>query len=148
VGNVKHFRITFEGKSYDITVDDPAANPVRVTVDGDTFEISLESLDDVPVAPAHPTAPSSATLRPVPAPSNVEPDTVSDHVLRAPMPGTINKVSVRPGDKVEYGQELCVLEAMKMNNVLCATGPGLVAEVRVSEKQSVQHGDVLVVFES
>jgi biotin carboxyl carrier protein len=145
---VKRFRITFEGKSYDITVDDPAANPVRVTVDGDTFEIPLESLDDVPETPAQPAVPSSVTPRPVSAPSRVEPDAINGHVLKAPMPGTINKVSVKPGDKVEYGQELCVLEAMKMNNVLRATGPGQVAQVRVTEKQSVQHGDVLIVFES
>lgn len=131
---MKQFRIVLEGKTFQVTVDDPWANPVRVTVDGETYDVQLESLDSAPDAPAPPAARAAGSAAP------------SGHVVKAPIPGTIGKVSVKAGDRVEYGQELCVLEAMKMNNVIRAPGPGQIAEVRVTVKQSVQHGDVLIVF--
>ncbi len=49
------------------------------------------------------------------------------------MPGLIVRVAVAPGDEVKLGQELCVLEAMKMENVLRAEREGVVAEVRVPD---------------
>ncbi len=143
---MKRFRVTLEDRTYQVVVENPDANPVRVTVDGEVFEIPLESLDDAPGAQMQPIVSSPTAARPAAVPSRAEPGAVSGHVVSAPMPGTINKVSVKPGDQVERGQELCVLEAMKMNNVIRATRPARVAEVRVSEKQSVQHGDVLIVF--
>lgn len=141
---MKRFRMTWEGKVYEVTVEDPDANPVRVTVDGETFEIPLESLDagqQVTVAShevvrAGPSVPAAAP----------RPASVTGRVVKAPMPGTIHKVSVKPGDRVAQGQELLVLEAMKMKNVIRATAPGQVVKVNVLEKQSVQHGDVLIVF--
>ena len=143
---MKRFRMTLENRTYEVVVENPDANPVRVTVDGEEFEIPLESLDDAPGEQTQPVASSPTTSRPAAVPSRAEPDAASGHVVRAPMPGTISKVSVKPGDQVKHGQDLCVLEAMKMNNVIRATRPARVAEVRVSEKQSVRHGDVLIVF--
>jgi biotin carboxyl carrier protein len=143
---LKRFRIALEDRSYEVVVENPDANPVRVTVDGEVFEIPLESLDGAPGAQTQSVASLPIAARPMAVPFRAEPGAVSGHIVRAPMPGTINKLSVKPGDQVEHGQELCVLEAMKMNNVIRATRPARVAEVRVSEKQSVQHGDVLIVF--
>lgn len=135
---MKRFRLTLEGKTFEVAVENPDANPVRVTVDGETFEIPLETLDEV--APAAPEANLKSPI------SNLGSAAPAGHVLKAPMPGAITRVSVRPGDHVERGQELMVLEAMKMNNIIRAAAPGQIAEVRVTEKQSVQHGDILVVF--
>ncbi len=141
---MKRFRMTWEGKVYEVTVEDPDANPVRVTVDGETFEIPLESLDAGPqVAVASHEAVRAGPAAPV---AVSRPESATGRVVKAPMPGTINKVSVKPGDRVAQGQELLVLEAMKMKNVIRATAPGQVIQVRVTEKQSVQHGDVLMVF--
>ena len=137
--SVKRFRITLEGKTFEVVVENPYANPVRVMVDGETFEIPLESLDETaPVAQDERTPPQEI--------KQVNSKVAAVHILKSPMPGTINKVFVQPGDWVEHGQELIVLEAMKMNNVIRATAPGRVEQVRVVEKQSVQHGDVLIVF--
>ncbi len=66
--------------------------------------------------------------------------------VSAPMQGTIVKVTVEPGDSVEAGQSLVVLEAMKMENVIVADKAGTVSEVRVTTGQSVGTGDVLVVI--
>ena len=66
--------------------------------------------------------------------------------LTAPLPGKISRVAVRPGDAVQAGDTLLVIEAMKMENEFKATGAGTVAEVRVAPGQAVNAGDVLIVM--
>ena len=68
-------------------------------------------------------------------------------VLKAPMPGKVAHVAVRPGDVVEAGLTLIVIEAMKMENELRAMAAGTVREVRVEAGQAVNHGDVLVIID-
>ena len=65
--------------------------------------------------------------------------------LTAPLPGKITHVAVRPGDPVQAGDTLVVIEAMKMENEFKASAAGTVAEVRVQPGQAVNPGDVLVV---
>jgi len=66
--------------------------------------------------------------------------------LVAPLPGRIVHVAVRPGDRVEKGDTLLVIEAMKMENEFKSGAAGTVAEVRVAPGQAVNGGDVLVVI--
>jgi biotin carboxyl carrier protein len=66
--------------------------------------------------------------------------------LVAPLPGRIVHVAVRPGDRIEKGDTLLVIEAMKMENEFKAGTSGTVAEVRVEAGQPVNGGDVLVVI--
>jgi biotin carboxyl carrier protein len=67
-------------------------------------------------------------------------------VLRAPMPGKVVHIEVAPGQAVQPGDGLVVLEAMKMENEFRATVAGTVREVRVEVGQAVNPGDVLVVI--
>ena len=67
--------------------------------------------------------------------------------ILAPMPGTIIDVSVKPGDVVEEGDEMLVLEAMKMENPIVATVDGTVKEVNVSVDDKVATNQVMVVIE-
>ena len=60
------------------------------------------------------------------------------------MPGNIIKVNVKAGDSVKKGDVLCILEAMKMENEICAPSDGVVAGVNVSQGSSVQTDDVLI----
>jgi biotin carboxyl carrier protein len=63
------------------------------------------------------------------------------------MPGKIVRVLVSPGENVEEGQGLVVVEAMKMQNEMKSPKTGRVAEVRTSAESTVAAGDVLVVIE-
>jgi len=63
------------------------------------------------------------------------------------MQGTIVRVNVAVGDRVELGQTLCVLEAMKMENNIAADVAGEVSDVRVAPGDSVGAGDVLIVIQ-
>ncbi|HHO76017.1 MAG TPA: acetyl-CoA carboxylase biotin carboxyl carrier protein subunit [Deltaproteobacteria bacterium] len=65
----------------------------------------------------------------------------------APMPGTILEVLVAVGDDVVEDQELLILEAMKMENPICATCKGKIRELTVTEKDTVQTDQILVVME-
>lgn len=72
--------------------------------------------------------------------------TVAGAEIRAPMPGLVLRVLVEPGQPVEAGAPLVVVEAMKMENELRAPAAGRVAEVEVEEGQTVNPQDLLVSF--
>ena len=70
-----------------------------------------------------------------------------DHGLRAPMPGRVVALLVKPGDRVRRGTPLLALEAMKMEHVLTAPADGVVAEICAHEGAQVAEGVTLVEFE-
>jgi pyruvate carboxylase subunit B len=74
--------------------------------------------------------------------------TASSRDLRAPMPGLVVKILAEPGQRVDAGVGLVVVEAMKMENELKSEGPGVIATIRVEPGQAVNRDDVLVTFES
>jgi propionyl-CoA carboxylase alpha chain len=67
--------------------------------------------------------------------------------LLSPLPGSIVRIAVEPGEEVAAGQPLVVLEAMKMEHTISAPHGGRIAEVRVAEGEQVEGGRVLVVLE-
>lgn len=67
--------------------------------------------------------------------------------VKAPMPGMVLKVLVEPGQKISKGDGLLILEAMKMENVLKATGDATVKSINVSERTAVEKGAVLIELE-
>ena len=68
-----------------------------------------------------------------------------DHGVVAPMPGRVVRVLVEPGESVQSGQGLAVVEAMKMENEVASPAAGVVSEVRAAVGDSVEAGAVLVV---
>ncbi|XP_035149234.2 propionyl-CoA carboxylase alpha chain, mitochondrial isoform X4 [Callithrix jacchus] len=68
-------------------------------------------------------------------------------VLHSPMPGVVVAVSVKPGDMVTEGQEMCVIEAMKMQNSMTAGRAGAVKSVHCRAGDTVGEGDLLVELE-
>jgi len=72
---------------------------------------------------------------------------VSDDRIRAPMPGRVVVVKAKPGDVVGAGQELLVMEAMKMELALKAPRDGVVKELRASAGDFVEADAVLALLE-
>jgi biotin carboxyl carrier protein len=66
--------------------------------------------------------------------------------LVSPMPGRVVAVPVRPGQAVEAGSPLVILEAMKMENEFRSAGPGVVTEVHAAPGQTVAAGELLIVI--
>jgi acetyl-CoA/propionyl-CoA carboxylase biotin carboxyl carrier protein len=68
-------------------------------------------------------------------------------VIAAPMQGTILRILVEPGQGIEAGDVVCILEAMKMENAIPAPREGVVTDLAVEEGQVVQAGQTLVVID-
>jgi len=115
----------------------------NVTVNGTAYEITLEVVDaaDVKAAPA-PAAPVAA---PAPAAPAAAPAAGGETVV-APMPGTILAVNVQNGVKVQKGDVLMILEAMKMENEIICPCDGTIASVNVTKGSSVETGATLCVI--
>jgi pyruvate carboxylase len=67
--------------------------------------------------------------------------------VRCFIPGTIRKISVKPGQKIVWGEHLLILEAMKMQNDIAAPEDGVVKQVHVVVGQMVTKGQLLIEFE-
>ena len=115
---------------------------VPVEVDGKRFSVKLW----LPETPAGGGTAPARSSRPRPGAAAAGGAAGSGTIV-APMQGTIVKVLVAPGDTVEAGQSLLVLEAMKMENHINADIAGTVQEVRVASGDTVGTGDVLVTIE-
>lgn len=68
-------------------------------------------------------------------------------VVLSPMPGLVKSIACAPGDMVGEGQEVCVIEAMKMQNSLVAAATGKVKAIHVKEGETVEEEQVLVELE-
>ena len=66
--------------------------------------------------------------------------------IKAPMPGLIVDLKIKAGDKVNAGDALLILEAMKMENVLKASAPATVKSIKVKKGDSVEKGQILIEF--
>jgi biotin carboxyl carrier protein len=67
--------------------------------------------------------------------------------LKAPMPGLVIEYFVKEGDEVQAGDKLMILEAMKMENVIKATGEGKIKKLVVTKGNTVEKNQLLIEFE-
>ena len=100
-----------------------------------------------PTARAGVDAPTRAVGRPRSHTSRSPLETPGSGSVTVPMQGTIVQVLVAPGEAVEAGQTVCILEAMKMENAIGAERDGVVKEIRVAAGDAVGAGDVVAVIE-
>ncbi len=141
--------VKVDNQSFDVNVGDLNSRPVIATIDGQTFEVfPEETLRTVPatVAAAGVAAPAPVAS---PAPAAGAPAAASASAgapggLKAPIPGVIITVTVKAGDQVKKGQELCVLEAMKMKNSLKSPRDGKVISVKANVGEHVQKDAILI----
>jgi biotin carboxyl carrier protein len=141
---MRRYTIEIDGRRIAVDVEDSGAERLRVVVDGRQFDVSLGGAEDLGGSEAPAVAPPAvaATAARSPAPASAD----GGAVLRAPMPGVILRVLVAAGAQVQRGQDIAVLEAMKMENVIRAPQAGTIAEVCVQPGQQVAHGAAIVNF--
>ena len=143
---VKHYRVTICERVYDVEIEDVHASPVQVTVNGESYVVKLEEQrSELPADGVASVRPAAVSMPPVPSPA--APVASNERKLIAPMPGAILSVRVNAGDRVVRGQELCVLEAMKMKNSIKSPRDGVIATVAIHGGQTVAHGTLLFEFE-
>ena len=128
---------------------------LKITVHGVAYEVDVEVLDAehdflqasplLPVAPHASAAPMAAPATP-PAARPAAPVGGTTGGVLSPIAGTVLQVKCKPGDEVKNGQELVVIEAMKMETVIAAPGAGTVRTVLVAAGDSVRENQILVEF--
>lgn len=146
----RKIKIKIDGKSYLVEVKDINANPIEMTVDGENVSVNLEDEDTdknvTSTADSKGSESDQARKKDVKVP--VTPKTVSApgpiKDFTAPMPGTIISVAVKVGDQVVPGDDICILEAMKMQQTLRAEWTGIVDEIHVETGQQIQGGDKIL----
>jgi len=121
----------------------------KVTVNGESFEVEVEEIGQSAPSRNVPQAASKKVQNTVPIAVPKKPaGSPQSGAVVAPMPGNINDIRVKAGERVEAGDILVVLEAMKMENEITADSSGTVQEVRVTKGQKVSGGDVLVIIKN
>ena len=140
---MKGYRITLDGQTFEVEIlSDPREKEVQVRVDGETLMVGVAPLQEVPAAVSA-AGPSRPAIEP-PDPGPQREMVSSGNTLTAPLPGTVIQVAVRPGQSVGTGDELLVIEAMKMNNRIRSPRSGTVGDVLVQVGEQVSHGAPLL----
>lgn len=123
----------------------------KISIDGKEYLVEMEEIGGTPVptAPVAQEAPvalqaSKPTPEPVATPQPTAPVAAGSDAMTAPMPGTILRILVNPGESVTENQPLMILEAMKMENEVVANRSGVISAIHVTQGQMVNPGDALV----
>ena len=138
----KGFNFTIGGQKYETTVKEIEPNVAEVVVNGTSFIVEFQKNESKKVKAARVAAPAAApTAAPVAKPAGAA-------VVKSPLPGSIVKVMVKPGDSIKKGDTLLTMESMKMENVVASEYTGTVKNVLVQAGQNVMQDDKLVEIET
>ena len=143
------YQYTVKGVDYEVEIQDIEGNIANVTVNGIPFEVEmkqpvkagkqkvkLSGEQKESAQPVAATATTTATTKPAAA--------ATGKPVVAPLPGTINEIKVKVGDKVNAGDTVVILEAMKMQNNIEAETSGTITGINVNKGDAVMEGDTLV----
>ena len=139
----KGFNFTIGGQKYETTVKEIEPNVAEVVVNGTSFIVEFQKNESKKVKAARVAAPTAA---PTAAPVAAKPAGAA--TVKSPLPGSIVKVMVKPGDSVKKGDTLLTMESMKMENVVASEYTGTVKNVLVQPGQNVMQDDKLVEIET
>lgn len=144
------YRVTIDGRVYDVDIDDPRARPVTARLSGTAYSVDVEpthsdaAQEAAPAAEAEPGPPEEPPTAPL-FPSASSPEAGgAPRTMSAPIPGAVTKVAAAVGLSVERGGELLTIEAMKMFNVIRSPWRGTVTTVHVKDGDRVVQGQPLV----
>jgi len=132
---MNQYKVRVNGKEHDVTLLSRAGSKISFSIEGQQYEVEVENAFST--NPKH----SQITL----APPALKLTRVSSPTeIRAPMPGLIVDLKVKEGDKINAGQTVCVMEAMKMENNITAQHSATIHKVHVKPKQEVENGALLI----
>ena len=143
------FEYKVKGVDYEVEIEEMEGNIAKVSVNGIPFEVELKQ----PINPAKaitrpkvvaPVAAAAPAPAPAARPAAPAAPAGAGAAVKAPLPGTISSINVKVGDKVNVGDTVLVLEAMKMQNNIEAENSGTVTSILVNQGDSVMEGATLL----
>ncbi|MBO8484111.1 MAG: biotin/lipoyl-binding protein [Bacteroidetes bacterium] len=154
---MKQYNFNINGNEYSVTINSVEGNVADVTVvasykvqlgGGQTISVQPSAAPAAQPAPAPQAAPAAAAPKAEPvqaAPAAPAPAAAGPgKPVTSPLPGVIVEISVKVGDSVKAGQQVAVLEAMKMENAIEADHAGTVTAIHVNKGDSVLEGVPIV----
>ena len=156
------YQYTVKGVDYEVEIQDIEGNIANVTVNGIPFEVEMKQpvkagKQKVKLGGTANEGASSSSSAPQSAKASADLQSAASSgqtgdagkaaagkPVVAPLPGTINEIKVKVGDKVNAGDTVVVLEAMKMQNNIDAETSGTIASINVNKGDAVMEGDTLV----
>ena len=156
---MKTYKYKVQGVDYEVEIVEVEGKIAKVNVNGIPFEIEMQKPINAAKHPAlaatkrtanaapaeTPAAPAAAPVAAAPAKTAAQPAAAgAGNALKAPLPGTINAINVKVGDKVNVGDVVVVLEAMKMQNNIEAEYAGTVTSILVNQGDTVMEGAVML----
>jgi len=149
---MKQYKYKINGAQFDVTIDSISGNLAKVEVNGIPFEVEMQGSslveEDLPTQTA--SAEATTTAAPVAPTAEATPASTAKGAagagtpVKAPLPGVVTKVLVSAGQAVKKGDNVLVLEAMKMENNITAESDGNVTGICVAPGDSVMEGTVLL----
>ena len=144
-----------KGVDYVVEIQDIEGNIANVTVNGIPFEVEMKQpvkagkqkvklSEERRVKSEESNSSSSATNASSATTTQPAAAAASGKSVVAPLPGTINEIKVKVGDKVNAGDTVVILEAMKMQNNIEAETSGTITGINVNKGDAVMEGDTLV----
>ena len=152
------YQYTVKGVDYEVEIQDIEGNIANVTVNGIPFEVEMkqpvkagkqkaklseerraEESEERRVKSEESNSSSASA-----ASTSSAPTAGAGKPVVAPLPGTINEIKVKVGDKVNAGDTVVILEAMKMQNNIEAETSGTITSINVNKGDAVMEGDTLV----
>lgn len=127
-----YFHIILDGKSYsaEVVKSDPQTKTFHIKVNGSLYPVQIKDKFDLLLEKMGMGNAAAAKAM----------------VIKAPMPGLIIELKVKPGDEVKTGDPLLILEAMKMENIIKSPGAGVVKNVKAKKGDSVEKNQILIEF--
>ena len=148
------YQYTVKGVDYEVEIQDIEGNIANVTVNGIPFEVEMKlpvkagkqkvKLSEDRKVKNEESNSSSAAANASSTPTAKPAAAASGKPVVAPLPGTINEIKVKVGDKVNAGDTVVILEAMKMQNNIEAETSGTITGINVNKGDAVMEGDTLV----
>ncbi len=136
-------------------VEESGISELELTEGEEKVRISRATQSFAPQPIQYAAAPTQVAAAPAAAPASAEaaPEAVQGHVVESPMVGTFYRASspeassfVEVGDKVEVGDTLCIIEAMKLLNEIESDKAGIVKKILIENGQPVEYGEPLFVI--
>ena len=143
---MKQYRFKINGNQYNVDINSVEGNIASVSVNGTSYQGELE---DAPATPVQAVPVQTSVITPAAAPAQAAPApkpaaSGAGKPVTSPLPGVIIAVKVNVGDSVKAGQEVAVLEAMKMENSIEAVQDGTVTAIHVAKGDSILEGAAIV----
>ena len=140
-------RVKVGERWFNVQVDNLSSSPITALVDGTPYQVEIEGRTPTAVVPAPAPLPVQPAQPPPPPPAAPSLGAGSDKVIRSPMPGKVLAITVRPGESISADQEVCVVEAMKMEQSITAGVSGVIKAIHVQPMDQVSVDQPLLELE-